>query len=439
MPGIIRNNKALRTSGALAALGALTVLALAASVLAQVPPPPAPGPPPPDALKVFLDWPGADMDFFRGELPFVILVPSLDAADVRVSVASSVPGGKESLTLTFTGLKRFAGDDNSLTCAAEPGATPADVRREVARFVRTGLVRYIAKTPAAKHLSVEFMDRVKPTSVVDRWDFWVFNLGVDQFLDGESQYSDIMYSGKLSANRVTPALKVRISVYGDVYRQRFDVSGVSYRSSSHEYGFEGLVVKSLGDHWSAGAYLSLESSTYSNIKFSAVPAPAVEYDVFPYSESTKRQLCILYKIGYTHAAFREVTIYDKLSQGVFRESLAGTFELKRPWGTVELSLTGSHYFFRPFKYRVGINGDVSFRIWKGLSLSLDGSFTKVHDQIFLPKSGATPEEILLMVRELETDYYAYFSVGLNFRFGSLRSNVVNPRFGTGGRSVSISF
>jgi hypothetical protein len=106
---------------------------------------------------------------------------------------------------------------------------------------------------------------------------------------------------------------------------------------------------------------------------------------------------------------------------------------------VELSLTGSHYFFRPFKYRVGINGDVSFRIWKGLSLSLDGSFTKVHDQIFLPKSGATPEEILLMVRELETDYYAYFSVGLNFRFGSLRSNVVNPRFGTGGRSVSISF
>jgi formyltetrahydrofolate synthetase len=31
------------------------------------------------------------------------------------------------------------------------------------------------------------------------------------------------------------------------------------------------------------------------------------------------------------------------------------------------------------------------------------------------------------------------TVGLNFRFGSLKSNVVNPRFGSGGRSISINF
>ena len=49
------------------------------------------------------------------------------------------------------------------------------------------------------------------------------------------------------------------------------------------------------------------------------------------------------------------------------------------------------------------------------------------------------EEILLMLRELETDYEIYVSVGLNFRFGSLQSNVVNPRFGSGGRTVNISF
>lgn len=54
-------------------------------------------------------------------------------------------------------------------------------------------------------------------------------------------------------------------------------------------------------------------------------------------------------------------------------------------------------------------------------------------------AGATPEEILLMLRELETDFSYSFSVGLSFRFGSLKSNVVNPRFGSGSRSVSISF
>ena len=100
---------------------------------------------------------------------------------------------------------------------------------------------------------------------------------------------------------------------------------------------------------------------------------------------------------------------------------------------------GSHYFFKPFKYQAALRGEISFRIWRGLSFEVDGSFAKIHDQMTMPKAGATPEEILLMLRELETDYSYYFYVGLNFRFGSLKSNVVNPRFGSDSRSVSISF
>jgi hypothetical protein len=38
---------------------------------------------------------------------------------------------------------------------------------------------------------------------------------------------------------------------------------------------------------------------------------------------------------------------------------------------------------------------------------------------------------------LATGYQYSFSVGLNFTFGSTRSNVVNPRFGNGGRGISI--
>jgi hypothetical protein len=416
----------------------LAALALTVTGLAQVPPPP-PGSPPPDALKVFLDWPGSDMDFFRTEIPFAIFMSSLEEVDVHVRVTSAMPDGKETLTLAFSGRGRFADDNNILTYAVRPAEKPEEVRGGVARLIKIGLMRYVAKTPAAKHVSVEFMDQVKPTSVIDKWNFWVFNLGVDQFMMGETQYSDSMSAGNFSANRVTPELKIRTAVYGNLSRQRFDVGGESYRSSSHGYGFEGLVVKSLGDHWSVGAYMSSTSSTYSNIKFSVSPAPAVEYDVFPYSESTKRQLRILYKLGYSYAAFRELTIYDKLRQGLFHEALSATLELKRSWGTAEVALEGSHYFFKPFKYQVSISGDISLRIWKGLSFEVDGRFAKIHDQIYLPKAGATPEEILLMLRELETDYSYYFSVGLNFRFGSLKSNVVNPRFGSGGRSISIGF
>ncbi len=52
--------------------------------------------------------------------------------------------------------------------------------------------------------------------------------------------------------------------------------------------------------------------------------------------------------------------------------------------------------------------------------------------------GASYEEVLLRQRQLATGYQYFFSVGLNFTFGSTRSNVVNPRFGNGGRGISIS-
>jgi len=52
----------------------------------------------------------------------------------------------------------------------------------------------------------------------------------------------------------------------------------------------------------------------------------------------------------------------------------------------------------------------------------------------LPKGGASLEEVLLRRKMLETSYTYYFSIGLSYTFGSIYSNVVNPRFG-GSRGV----
>lgn len=54
----------------------------------------------------------------------------------------------------------------------------------------------------------------------------------------------------------------------------------------------------------------------------------------------------------------------------------------------------------------------------------------VRDQLYLPASGATPEEILARQRVLATDYSYFANFGLSFRFGSVYNNIVNPRFGT---------
>jgi len=52
----------------------------------------------------------------------------------------------------------------------------------------------------------------------------------------------------------------------------------------------------------------------------------------------------------------------------------------------------------------------------------------IHDQLSLPKKELTEEEIILQKRILATQYSYYLSIGFSYTFGSIYSNIVNPRF-----------
>lgn len=411
------------------------VIALVSPLAAQVPP----AAPPPDLPRIFLDWPGTDIEALKSEIAFVDFVPSLDGAQIRVTVVPAGPPPGGSIVLEFQGLAGFEGQDNRLVYTLAAGESPEDVRKGVVGLLKIGLLRYAAKTPLARDLSVKFLDQAKPTSVVDKWHFWVFSLSGNAFLMGETQYQSGSYYGSFSANRTTPELKVRTSVYGNWSRSKFDLGdGEIYESRSHGYGASALVVKSLGEHWSVGGFLSAQSSTYSNLELSLTAAPAIEYDLFPYSESTKRQFRILYRIGFLRARYNEETIYFKTAESLLQESLIVAYEVIRPWGKASVQLEGSHFFHDVKFNRLELEAGLEFRIWRGLSFEIEGGYARIRDQLALPAGGASYEEILLRQRQLATGYDYSFSVGFNFSFGSTRSNVVNPRFGNGGRSISIS-
>ncbi len=65
---------------------------------------------------------------------------------------------------------------------------------------------------------------------------------------------------------------------------------------------------------------------------------------------------------------------------------------------------------------------------QGLSLSLYGNLTRIRDQLSLKKGEASIEEVLLRRTQLATGYSYYAQIGINYSFGSIFSNVVNPRF-----------
>jgi hypothetical protein len=420
----------------------MTVLGivLAPALAAQTPPPPpqAAGSGPEDAPRVFLEAPGFDVTRLQKDIGFATFVTSLEGSTVHVVISLRKADGGEQYVLTFTGRDCFQGDNNVLYYRPEPSQTPEQVLDALARTLRLGLVRYAAKTSCAKQLSVDFEQKVKPTSVIDPWHFWVFSLSGNGFINGEQSVSMRSFNGSFSASRVTPEFKFRASGSANYGKDVFTYEGEEIASTSESYYGSALAVKSLGEHWSAGGFVSAQSSTYMNLDGQLTLAPAIEYNVFPYSESTKRQLRILYKLGVTLARYREETIYNKTSETLWGESLTSTLELVRPWGTASVSLEGSHYFHNIKFYRLELYGEISFRVWKGLSFNIDGGGSRIHDQLGLPLAGASLEEVLLRRQQLETSFDYYFSVGLSFTFGSIQSKVVNPRFGAGEGGVSIS-
>ncbi len=408
------------------AILAAVVVLLTLPALAQIPGAGDEGKRPP--VRVYIDSPFIPASAIEKGLSFLAHVRSPGEAEVIVEILPPRPEGAPAASIKIRGSGEFAAISDDLQVPAPPGKPREELEAEVIRVLRLALLRFATKTSAAARLSVAFEDAVKPTAVTDPWHFWVFNLGVDGFFNGEEVYRMTMLSGNFSAQKVTPDWKIRFGGSLNSSKNVYDVEDYHYESTSKSRSATALVVRSLDEHWSAGASLQLSYSTYNNTAFRLAPQAAVEYDLFKYSESTRRQLRFLYAIGPAWARYLEETIYDKTKETLWSHSLSTTLELKQPWGTISSTLAGSQYFHDLSRYKLSLEANVSLRIFEGFNFNVNGGGSRIHDQLFLPKAGATFEEVLLQRRQLETGYDYFFSVGLSFTFGSTRSNVVNPRF-----------
>ncbi len=392
------------------------------------------------APKIFLDCGSCDFNFIKTEITFVNYVRDRNEAQVHILITTlRTGGGGREYTVSFLGQNEFAGVNDVQKYYSGKIDTDDEIRQGLVKVLKIGLMPYVARTPIASRIALDWSPEEKPAEGKDRWNYWVFSLSGNGYFNGESSYNYRSLGLNFSANRVTPDLKVGLSLSVHHYRDKFIYEDETIESPSDSAYFNGLVVKSLNDHWSVGGYVETESSTYQNIRISTQIAPAIEYNVFPYSESTRRQLRFLYKMGFRTVRYREETIYLKTSELLWDESLSASLELKEKWGTVSTSLSGSHYFHDRRKYNLGIFSIISLQMVKGLNLYIIGSGSRIHDQLSLARGGASLEEVLLQRKQLATTYEYFVSVGVSFTFGSVYTNVVNPRFGsTGGGGMSVS-
>ncbi|HEX6587786.1 MAG TPA: hypothetical protein VF039_02095 [Longimicrobiales bacterium] len=393
-------------------------------------------------LRVFFDCPdtSCDDDYLVEQIAWVDFVRDRADADVHILVTEQeTGGGGEEYTLRFIGRAAFAGREHTLTHVLSADATDDDERRALARSARLGLAPFAAATPAAARLDVSASGAPAdaPTPAADDpWNRWVFELGMDSWFEGEDRFSTEDLYGFASASRVTDDWRVSLGLNGQNNRETFEVDdSTTVESRRESYSANSLVTHSLSEHWSAGLWSGVSRSTRQNYDLSARIAPAIEYSIFPYSESTSRLVTVLYAVGPRYFDYAARTIFDRTHETTLHHFLALSYDATQPWGEIDAlvdvthiiaPIDGSDGWGEP-QYSVSLNGGIDVRVLRGLSLRLDGGSALIRNQIHLAAGDLTEEEILTQQRELATDYRYWASFGFSYQFGSIYSPVVNRR------------
>ena len=393
-----------------------------------------------ERTRVYLDCSGGGEEsdrcfssYLRERIQFVDFVRQPQDADVLVIPTSQeTGGGGREVVLRFVGQNRSAGHDHELRAVSGPADTENTRREILLRTVVVGLLDYVAEDgiPPGVNVTLTTEPRAqRETPLDDPWNAWVFRVQASGSFDADAQSREHESELMLNANRVTQAWKVSFGGRFSENVERFDLDEEQPLEVTRERrNADWFVARSLGAHWSAGFRGRAASSTFDNTRLSLEASPTVEFSVFPYDQYATRQLRLQYDAGLERSRYYEITIFGKTEELLWRHELSAVLDQRQPWGSLRAGFSLSQYLHDWSKYRLESSGQVNIRLLRGLSVNFSGEASRIHDQLSLPLRGATEEEVLLRVRQLQSNFEVRFEFGITYSFGSIFNNIINPRF-----------
>lgn len=388
-----------------------------------------------DKVKMYLDcdW-ICDDNYLQEELSFVDFYKDPAFANVHVIVRSQQSGnGGSQVEFRFIGEQEFDAIDNNLHISLEPNVTDHDRRIAFKNTLQKGLYAYAIHTELDSNFTLEYKEVESKEEVEeekDPWNSWAFRLSANGYMNGEEGYAYQNSSASFSANRITKENKFLSYLSRNNTLTKYDYEDYAFETERKSTYLSLTYVKSISDHFSLGARSKFNQSTYSNLDASYTLTPGVEYNFFPYSESSEHRFSVFYGVSANFNDYTEQTIYLKDEEFFPAHSMLLKFTDVQTWGDVSLGINGMQILDREDmqKYNLGLWSEVSWKVFKGLSLRMFCSLDFDRAQIELPAGETSYEDIILRQKELESSYFYYTSLGISYAFGSMKNNVVNVRF-----------
>ena len=388
--------------------------------------------------KVFIECTSSwlcDFDYLRTELGMVDFVRDRFIADVHVQVNTQyTSSGSEQNTVVFKGQNAFLNQDDTLTYFNSSTLSDDDKRKKMVQCVSLGLIKYISHTDEARNIVITYnkpadTDTVKTKKQKDPWNYWILSLGANGFFDGDANYTSQSIYSYINADRETEKTKTNIGLSYNYRRNKFIVSDEEtvVTEKPQTRGYINFITK-INEHWGYGIFTSYLKSEFSNYDIKLSLVPKVEYDVFKYSEFNSQRLVIGYGAGVQYNNYKDTTIFYKTEETLLVQNASVISSFTKPWGSINVGAFYESYLNDLSKFSLSFSGSVNWNIFKGFKFSVGGSYDIIRNLIQLSKEGATRDDVLLQLKQLNSQYSYFFGAGISYQFGSKFNNFINPAF-----------
>ncbi len=377
---------------------------------------------------------GCDENYIRQEINYLNHVRDLGLADVQLFINQIRSGsGGRVYELSYTGKNDFEGISQELTYETNPNQTWDEIRAGLLKRIEVGLLPYLLRAGLEGEIDIDIdyvvtgEETTTSVEVVDPWDFWIFEVRGSGNLQKESQRNEFNLEIGGEADRVTEEWKYGGDIEFNFSQSRFNSDEEQFVSIRNRHFLRVFAINSLGRHWSVGLFSDVSHNTFRNMDLSVNVSPALEYSIYPYVEAIRREITLVYRFNYERNDYIEETIYGRMQESLFRQSLTFQSRFRQPWGNLFASLEASNYLHDFSKNRVQLDGFIDVRLFQGFSLRVSTEIELIRDLITLPAGESSLEDILLRQRQIATDFTMELGVGISYIFGSAFNSIVNPR------------
>lgn len=383
--------------------------------------------------KIFVDCRTyCDMQYIKSEIGFVDYMLDRQSAELYFLLVEQNTGSGGTEYILTVENKKSESIPYEMKFFTDANALDADIRTAIVKQLKQALLKYMVEEGMVENISYT-MDIPESKAIenlfIDPWDAWVFSAGVNGNMNRESQFNSLYLRFNFTTNRTTDQHKFHSRIDYNRNESNFVIEGEEDISNLQTSFFGNMLYAySLDDHWSLGGIVRYSRSIFENYDHSITLSPAIEYNVFPYSESANHNFTFRYAIGGRYNDYIDTTSYFKTTELLLRHRLAIDYQIVKPWGNISLDAGVSQFITLPSRYNVDINPRVDVNVFKGLNFFTGVFYGITKDRINIPKGDLSVEEILLQNKLRDSNFSMYMYFGIRYRFGSASNNVVNTRF-----------